>query len=113
MKALKIISLLLIISACGNTDKEISDLQPYEGPINMAEDMVLYRSETATLRVKLVTPKFLEFASGDREFPEGLYMEFFDETGKMTTTLKADEARYFKEEDHWRGRGNVVIKNIE
>ncbi len=113
MKAIKTILLILIISACGNTDKEIEDLQPYEGPINMAEDMVLYRSESATLRVKLVTPKLLEFASGDREFPEGIYMEFYDESGKMTTTLKADEAKYFKEEDHWRGRGNVVIKNVE
>ncbi|MEQ8478309.1 LPS export ABC transporter periplasmic protein LptC [Fulvivirga sp.] len=113
MKALKIISLLLIISACGNTDKEIDDLKPYEGPMNMIEGMDLYRSESATLKVRLVTPKLVEYVNGNREFPDGLYMEFFDESGKMTTTLKANEAIYFKEEDHWRGRGNVVIKNIE
>lgn len=81
--------------------------------MNMIEGMDLYRSESATLKVRLVTPKLVEYVNGNREFPDGLYMEFFDESGKMTTTLKANEAIYFKEEDHWRGRGNVVIKNIE
>ena len=59
----------LICLACGNTDKEIDDLKPYEGPINVAEDMVLFRSESATLRVKMVTARFEEFSNGDREFP--------------------------------------------
>ena len=113
MRILLYISLVFGLAACGNTDKEIDDLKPYEGPVQSAEDMVLFRSESATLRVKLITPKFMEFANGNREFPKGIYMEFFDEQGKMTTTLKANEAKYFKEEDHWRGRGDVEIKNID
>ncbi len=113
MKQLLTISLVFLLLACGNTDQEIKELKPYDGPINMAEDMVLYQSEAATLRVKLVTPKFLEFVNGNREFPEGIYMEFYNEQGIMTTTLKANEAIYFKEEDHWRGRGDVEIVNVE
>ncbi|MEO1098327.1 MAG: LPS export ABC transporter periplasmic protein LptC, partial [Bacteroidota bacterium] len=41
------------------------------------------------------------------------YFEFYDEEGKITSTLKANEAYYFKEEDQWRGRGDVEVKNIE
>ena len=31
----------------------------------------------------------------------------------MTSTLKANQAYFFKEENKWRGRGNVEVKNIE
>lgn len=113
MRKVFTIPILLIVLACGNTDKELENIKPYDGPVNTAENMVLYRSESATLRVKLITDKFEEFANGDREFPKGIYMEFYNEEGVMTTTLKANEAKYFKEEDHWRGRGDVVIKNVE
>jgi LPS export ABC transporter protein LptC len=113
MRYIIIILFSILLSSCGNTDKEIEEIKPYEGAIQEAEDMILYRSEGATLRTKLVTPKFLEFINGDREFPEGLYIEFYDEEGKLTTTLKANEAKYFKIEDHWRGRGDVEIINIE
>ncbi len=113
MKPLYHILFSILIFSCGNTDKEIEELKPYDGPEQELQNMVLYRSESATTRLKLVTPLLKEFASGNREFPEGIYMEFYNEEGVMTTTLKANEAKYFKEEDHWRGRGDVVIKNIE
>ena len=31
----------------------------------------------------------------------------------MTSTLKANTAYYFKQENKWRGRGNVVVINID
>lgn len=113
MRILTTILILSIVTSCGNTDKELEELKPYEGPTEEMTDMILYRSESATVRIKMVTPKLQQFASGDREFPEGIYIEFYDEQGVMTTTLTANEAKYFKEEDHWRGRGDVIIKNIE
>ena len=57
-------------------------------------------------------PKVLVFLNDDREFPEGIYIEFFDAQGSLETTLTANHAYYFKEQNQWRGRGNVVIKNI-
>lgn len=101
------------ISACEKVGEKPGELEPYTGPLQEAEDLELYYSESATVKVKLETPKLLEFANGNREFPEGLYMEFYDANGKMTTTLTANEAVYFKDQERWRGRGNVVIKSIE
>ena len=102
-----------LLYSCGNTDKELEELKPYDGPSQEMSDMVLYRSESATVRIIMITPLLQEFENGDREFPEGVYIEFYNEEGIMTSTLTANEAKYFKEEDHWRGRGDVVIKNIE
>lgn len=70
-------------------------------------------SEKDRIRVKMIASKILEFKNGDKEFPEGLYLEFYNPVGIMTSTLKANHAFYFKEEDQWRGRGKVEVKNIE
>lgn len=107
------ILLLSTLGACEKLEEKPKEIEPYKGPLQEAENLELYYSESATVKVKLTAPKLLEYANGDREFPEGLYMEFFDENGKKTSTLKANEAFYSKEEDQWRGRGNVVIKSLE
>ncbi len=105
--------LSLLLQSCGTPDQGIEEIPKYEGAIQQAEDMVLYHSEDAIVKNKLVTPKFLEYVNGDREFPEGLHFEFYDEEGNVTSTLEANEAYYFKEEDQWRGRGDVEVRNIE
>lgn len=105
--------ILLITGACEKLGEKPGELEPYKGPEREAEDLELYYSESATVKVKLSTKKLMEYANKDQDFPEGLYLEFYDETGKMTSTLKANEAFYNAEEDLWRGRGNVIIKSIE
>jgi hypothetical protein len=55
----------------------------------------------------IIAPLLYEYQNEDREFPEGVYMEFYDEFGKISSTLKANKAYYFKKKDQWRGQGNV------
>jgi len=84
----------------------------YTGPLSEMENVDMLYSERDRIKVKMLARKILEFKNGDKEFPEGLYLEFFDEFGVMTSSLKANHAYYFKEEDQWRGRGKVEVKNI-
>lgn len=65
------------------------------------------------MKVLLKAKKINEFQNGDSEFPEGIFIEFYDEFGKITSTLRANSAHYFKAEDKWRGQGDVVVINIE
>lgn len=85
----------------------------YEGPLREGEDIDLLYTEKDVIKVKMKAKKINEFQNKDQEFPEGIYLEFFDATGKMTSTLKANNAFYFKQENKWRGRGNVEVKNLE
>jgi LPS export ABC transporter protein LptC len=101
----------LLMTACGDSGDETLEILEYDGPLQEAENIVMYYSETADIKVKLEADKLMEFENGDREFPEGIYMEFFDETGAISSTLKADQAFYFKEQDLWRGRGNVIVRS--
>jgi len=103
--------LLLGLSAC--TQTQTSDPLEYTGPLREGTDIDLLYAEKDRIKVKMKAPKILEFKNGDQEFPEGIYLEFYDVNGKMYSTLKANHAYYFKKENRYRGRGKVEVKNLE
>lgn len=104
---------LLVTLLIGCDAKETTKPIPYEGPLQEAEEVEMYYTEADQVKVKLNAKKIFEFQNGDREFPEGIYLEFYDEFGKLTSTLKANSAFFFNEQKQWRGRGKVEVKNIE
>lgn len=73
----------------------------------------MQHTEKEKTKLVLQAKKYFEFPNGDREFPEGIYIEFYDDDGKLTSTLKANHAFFFKGENKWRGRGKVEVMNIE
>lgn len=101
---------LLVLQSC--TTSETAQPVEYHGPLKEAEKVEMFYAEKDIIKVKMIAQKVFEFENGDREFPEGIYLEFFDEFGKITSTLRANSAYYFSEEDKWRGRGKVEIINI-
>lgn len=104
-------SLISFLPSC-NT-KDAGKPIVYEGPLTEAEDIDMLYTEKDKIKVKMKAKKINELQNGDREFPEGIYLEFYDENGTMTSTLVANQAYFFKQEDKWRGRGKVEVKNIE
>lgn len=102
---------LVFLFSC--TSKENPKPIIYDGPLRQAENITMHYAEKEKVKVILQAKKFNEFQTGDREFPEGIYLQFYDETGKMTSTLRANTAYYFKQENKWRGRGNVIVVNID
>lgn len=114
MKLHHLYCILIVLSiSCTNTEQEIDKIKQYDGPVQEAADAELYYSEDGKVTTKLQAKRWLQYENGDQEFPEGIYMEFYDETGKITSTLRADDAYYFNDEKKYRGRGNVIINNIE
>ncbi len=115
-KTLHLISKALLVGClalAGCNQQEAAKPVIYEGPLSEAEDVTMYYTEKEVVKVTLQAKKIFEFQNGDQEFPEGIYIEFFDEFGKKTSTLKANSAYFFKEENKWRGRGAVEVINIE
>ncbi len=106
---------VFIAMACISCDDDIdtSLLEPYLGPISEATDVLLYHSDSAIVRTQLKAKKQIEFESGDLEFPEGIDITFFDVSGEITTTMKADKGYYIKKDNLYRGEGDVVVDNLE
>jgi LPS export ABC transporter protein LptC len=110
---MKKIFCILVIVFAGCSQKENTQPKEYEGPVQEAEDVELFYTENHLIKVKMTTPLLHEFKTGDREFPKGIYLEFYNETGERTSTLRANHAYYFKSEDKWRARGKVEVINTE
>ena len=108
----KIVYLILLLSAAC-AQKENTQPKEYEGPLQEAEQVELLYTENTRIKVKMRAPLLYEFKTGDREFPKGINLEFYDENGKLSSTLRADHAYYFKSEDKWRARGKVEVNNQE
>ena len=102
---------LIFFASC--TQKENPNPVSYNGPIRQGENVTMLYTEKDVLKMKMIGKKVLEFENGDREFPEGLFLEFYNESGKLTSTLTANHAYFFKREYQWRGRGHVEVKNLE
>lgn len=103
------VALLLVYCA----PQEKPPVVNYDGPLREGENVETFYNEAGVLKMKMKAKKVREFQSGDREFPEGLDVEFYDDRGNLKSTLHANDAYYFKTDDKWRGRGDVEIKNLE
>lgn len=87
-------------------------LEVYDGPMNEAVDILLMHSDSAVLRSEIRAPRQLEFKNGDLQFPEGIEIKFFTVEGLLETTLRADRGFFMKDENLYRGEGNVQIQNL-
>lgn len=101
----------LLAMAC-ETHKTVTPIV-YDGPLKQATNIEMHYAEAERLKTVMRAKKFNEFLNGDREFPEGIYLEFYNAAGVMTSTLRANQAFYFRKENKWRGRGKVEVVNIE
>ncbi len=111
MNRIVLILSALIFFAC--SQKELKEPLVYEGPLSEAENVELFYSESEKVKVKMIAALVYEYENGDREFPKGVYLEFYDEFENLESTLRANEAYYFKDENKWRGRGNVEVMNVK
>ena len=109
--AIRFQTLIFKLVLCGvltsiscNTTETAQPIE-YKGPLKEVENIEMYYSELDVVKIKMTAQKVFEFENGDREFPEGIYLEFYDVNGKITSTLQANSAYYFKEDNKWRGRG--------
>lgn len=107
---LLLVSVSLFLDGCKRPDppKPVE----YKGALREAEDIEVFSTEKDQMKSKMKAKKILEFQNGDLEFPEGMYLESYDEAGNLTSTLQANSAFYFKEEKKWRARGKVEVTNI-
>lgn len=105
--------LVATIISCHETSEEALNAEEYDGPIMELQNIIFHYSDSALVRVKGTAKKRKEFANGDQEYPEGLYLEFYDNQGQLESTIDANVAFYNKAEDWWRGREGVVVKKME
>ena len=87
-------------------------LKVYDGPMNSASNVFLVQSDSAIVRTEVRAAKQLEFQNGNQEFPEGIDIKFYTKDGQLETTMVADRGYFLRDQNLYRGEGNVQIKNL-
>ena len=118
---LMVIPLILgmtLIYSCGNDIEKINKLDnPDTIPAAHATDVEIIVSDSAFVRIKIVSPDLKEFPVVDSlepktEFPRGLVATFYDKSMKVESTLTAGYAIYHTKRKLFEASKDVVIKNF-
>src|SRR5690349_21246456 len=84
-----IILFLFLSTGCIKNTKTMEDMKPYDGPIMEVDSMKTIYSDDAEVKVILTAKKQLALQNGNREFPEGVVVDFY-EHGKISSTLTSN-----------------------
>jgi LPS export ABC transporter protein LptC len=122
MKQRKLISILLSLSllftACEKNDIEkinfLNNDKDY--PDIIGSNVEVIYSDSAKVKVKMTAPSLKQFNQAKKpysEFPEGMNVEFYNDSLQLESEIQADYAIYYTEERLWHAKGNVIAKNIK
>lgn len=109
MKYFFTIVVLSSIFACSSGLEENKTFEAYTGPVMEADTVKILYSDSAKVRVIVNATKQYEFENGDREFPNDIFIEFFEPDGTMSSTLEANSAYYTKETNRYKAEGDVEV----
>ena len=83
-------------------------------PDMIGENVVVLYSDSSRLHMKMVTSLIKQFNSAKEqrdEFPEGIHVWFYENTGEFKGEVKANWAKHDKIEKLWEAQSNVVLIN--
>ena len=83
-------------------------------PVLVTDSITTLISDSGITRYRIETPLWLVYDKTDppfQEFPEGIYLEQFDEDLTVQASLKADYAYYNESMQIWVLKGNVHALN--
>ena len=107
----------VLFFSCSNDIETIKALSSDERrPAVTANNFEMIVSDSTVIVYKMTTPELIRFEEENdpfMEFPQGVYIEQFDNKMQIVSSLSADYARYYEKEDRWEAKNNVVAVNAE
>lgn len=106
-----IIGVILTLAGCTAAVEKKVYVAPYTGPMMRANNITTIYSDSGNTKLKLQAPVQLLLQTDDREFPEGIYVEFFDEAEDPKAILTSNYAIFYKKDNLYKISGNVIVDN--
>lgn len=102
--------------SCETDIEKIKSLtDPSDLPDVHAQKVEIIYTDSANLSMILEAERIKRFGNTERpyiEFPEGMFVRFFDDSMKVESEITANYAIYYNDEKLWEAKGNVVAHNI-
>jgi Protein of unknown function (DUF1239). len=117
MAALSMVASVVLAIAAGGCPEErkvdiSKNLHPGNMPSMVTHNVNTLISDSGVTQYKIVTPVWYVYDQVDTPywyFPKGLYLQKFDPQFRVTATVAADSARFFRVQKLWKLEGNVEM----
>ncbi len=105
-----VLGLWVVFLAC-NQRKDLIDQPLYEGPLSSMDSAITQMSDSGLVVMKLETALQNNFENGDREWPSGFRIHWYNKRGQVTSFFTANYVYFTKAENLYRAEGNVIVKS--
>lgn len=107
---------LLALAACENDPSDVAAMFPDERPdAEIITDFETIYSDSAQIKVRVTGPRLVRSRQGAeyvQEFPEGVFVEFFDDAGGVSATLAARWGIRYEGQEFITVRDSVVWEAV-
>lgn len=103
---------LFFIVSCKEPVK-VKVIKPYKGPSMVVYKLVALLTDSAQPKILMKAPRQIEYENGNRDFPDGVFIEFYGEKNQKSSILTSKKAKYNKEKNVYTATEDVQIINKE
>ncbi|NJM15697.1 MAG: LPS export ABC transporter periplasmic protein LptC [Bacteroidales bacterium] len=106
---------LFFFSCSEQLEKVHSIASEVSYPTLIGKDVYVIFSDSAKKQISVQAKVLNKYTLGEEpyyEFKEGIYVQFFDSTENVESTISANYAKFLEEKNMWIARDNVVAKNM-
>ena len=116
--AVFVVVMFLFIVSCGKKEENLLNLKfnPETMPSMVTDSAVQFISDSGRTRYKIIADVWAVYDKAKEPFwyfPEGFYLERFDDKFNIEATIAADTAWNYTAKKLWRLKGNVDVRNME
>lgn len=106
---------MVFVFGCGGNASSIELPDEIDVKVERAEDIEIFYSDSAKIKVKILAPVMLyhfDLAEPKQEFPDGVLVEFFDESGEKSSELTANWGIRMERQQEVIVQDSVVWKSV-
>lgn len=111
-----LISGCLFVCGCENDINEVRELGSKKASVDEGKSIDSYLSMQGKMKAHLTAPRMLRYGGDSAnkiEFPNTLHVDFYNDSVKVESQIRADYGRYLEAEKKVFLRGNVVAFNVK
>ena len=86
--------------------------QSQDFPTLESSQVEFFCSEGGVVKYRLLTNEALHYQNGDRIYPEGMHIEFYEDNQEISLTGRANSVYFFAKNNVYKFRGDVEIKSL-
>jgi len=116
LKTPVILGVFIFLFSCENDIKEVCELTAkQDSAIHSAQNVEIQYSTNGKISGLMKTPLLNRFFEDNKksyiEFPKGIEIFFYNDSAVVTSTLKANYAIYYEDEERWVAKYDVEVVN--